>query len=44
MNMTGAVGVAEVNEGGVDEHVLLALLEQVFEVTQVPEAAAHPIP
>ena len=31
MNMTGAVGVAEVDEGGVNEHVLLALLQQVFQ-------------
>ena len=44
MNMTGTVGVAEVDEGGVDEHMLLALLQQVFQVTEVAEAAAHTIP
>ena len=44
MNMTGAVGIAEVNEGGVDEHVLFALFKQVFKVTQVTETATHPIP
>ena len=44
MNMTGAVGVAEVDEGGVDEHVLLALLQQVFQVAEVAEAATHSIP
>ena len=44
MNMTGAVGVAEVDEGGVDEHVLLALLQQVFQVAKVAEATTHSIP
>ena len=44
MNMTGAVGVAEVDEGGVDEHVLLALLQQVFQVAEMAEATTHPIP
>ena len=42
--MTGAVGVAEVDEGGVDQHVLLALLQQVLEVAEVAETATHPIP
>ena len=42
--MTGAVGVAEVDEGGVDEHVLLALLQQVLEVAEVAETATYPIP
>ena len=44
MNMTGTVGVAEVDEGGVDEHVLLALLQQVLEVAEVAETATYPIP
>ena len=44
MNMTGAVGVAEVDEGGVDEHVLLAFLQQVLQVAQVPEATTYSIP
>ena len=44
MNMTGTVGIAEVDEGGVDEHVLLALLQQVFQVTEVAEATTHPVP
>ena len=42
--MTGAVGVAEVDEGGVDQHVLLALLQQVLEVAEVAETATYPIP
>ena len=44
MYMTGAVGVAEVDEGGVDEHVLLAFLQQVLQVAEVPEATTHSIP
>ena len=42
--MTGAVGVAEVDEGGVDQHVLLALLQQVLQVAEVAETATYPIP
>ena len=44
MHVAGAVGVAEVDEGGVDEDVLLALLQQILQVAQVTEAAPHPIP
>ena len=42
--MAGTVGIAEVDEGGVDEHVLLALLQQVFQVAEVAETTAHTIP
>jgi hypothetical protein len=44
MNMACTVGVAEVDQGRVDQNVLLALFQQVLEIAQVSEAAAYSIP
>ena len=44
VNVAGTVGVAEVNEGGVDHDLLLALGEQVRQVAQVPIATPYAVP
>ena len=44
MDVAGTVGVAEVYEGGVYHLVLLALVQQVLQVTEVSVAAPHAVP
>ena len=44
MNMFGAVGIADVDEGGVDHDVLLTAVEQVVEQSEVAVAAADAVP
>ena len=44
VHMFGAVGIADMDEGGVDHDVLLAAVEQVVEQTQVAVAAADAVP
>ena len=44
MHVTGTVGVTEVDQGGVYHGLLLALLQQVLQVTQVSEAASDTVP
>ena len=43
MDVAGTVGVAEVYEGGVYHLVLLALVQQVLQVAEMPVAAPHPV-
>lgn len=43
VNMFGAVGVADMDQGGVDHDVLLAAVEQVIEQTQVAVAASDAV-
>ena len=42
--MAGTEGIAEVNEGWVDEDCLLRTIEKVLKVFQVTVAAANPVP
>ena len=44
MNVAGTVGIAEVYEGGVDDLVFLALVQEVLQVAEVPVAAPHTVP
>lgn len=44
VDVAGTVGVAEVDEGGVDDLVLLALVQEILQVTEVPVAAPHSVP
>ena len=44
VHVTGTVGVTEVDQGGVYHGLLLALLQQVLQVTQVSEAASDTVP
>ena len=43
MDVTGTVCIAEVYESGVDHLVLLALIQQIFQVTEVSVAAPHSV-
>ena len=44
VNMFGAVGVADMDQGGVDHDVLFAAVEQVIEQAQMAVAAADAVP
>ena len=44
MDMAGTVGIAEVDEGGVDHLLFLALIQEVLQVAEVPVATTHSVP
>ena len=43
MDVAGTVCIAEVNQSGVNDLVLLALIQQIFQVTEVSVAASHSV-
>ena len=43
MDVAGTVCVAEVYQSGVDDLVLLALIQQIFQVTEVSVAATNSV-
>ena len=44
VHMLGAVGIADVDQGGVDHDVLFATVEQVIEEPEVAVAATDAVP
>lgn len=44
VHVAGAEGETVVHQGGVDHDALLGAVQQVTQVAQVPEAAAHAVP
>ena len=43
MDVAGTVCIAEVYQSGVDDLVLLALIQQIFQVTEVSVAATNSV-
>ena len=43
MDVAGTVCIAEVNQSGVNDLVLLALIQQIFQVTEVSVAATNSV-
>ena len=42
--MAGTVGIAEVDEGGVDHLLFLALIQEILQVAEMSVATPHSVP